>query len=426
MPQPIQVAPLGAASPVPFTSQSEANDARDCPLRWYAAWFLGYRQTGEESRAQRIGSLAHSIVAERTLPPDKLGASPMLAVAEECRKRGHLGADQDISDANDALIADIDAAFSAAATLRDSGIFNPARIVAVEQRLKVTWADLAAHAGLGATPPIHPAMLRLRAGMEGTPDIIHAPDSATLFVDDYKFRQKPDLGGADPDATLPDSQGAFYKTLVRGSGLATGREVIFRQLNVYAGPWLTVDDFLAEDSPYVTSNGIPSRDFKTLGALVKADDYAEAYRVLVERRRVASTHARTEAGKPKSIRMATPTEDWEARRFVDTLRSWPLVQVVTHKLDNTVCLDVVRDMLSCVAALLAQADAGYIPGRNLRTYERSPCRRPYGCDIQSPCVSSLGTGNVSRTLSEMASDGRLHLRTMPVGNIGDHDMEAAR
>lgn len=418
MPQTIQVAPLGAASPVPFTSQSEANDARDCPLKWYAAWWLNYRQTGEESRAQRIGSLAHSITASRTTR-SHTAEDDIVAVLAECHKRNYIYI-------TDALQADIDAAFSAADVLTDSGVLNPSRIVAIEQRLWVPWADLAEHAGLGASPTIHPAMLRLRAGMEGTPDIVHAPDDATLFVDDYKFRQKPDLGGADPDATLPDSQGAFYKTLVRGSGLAAGREVIFRQLNVYAGPWLTVDDFLAEGSPYVTSNGIPSRDLKTLGALVKPDDYAEAYRVLVERRRVASTYARTEAGKQKSIRMATPTEDWDAKRFIETLRAWPLVQVVTHKLDNTVCLDVVRDMLSCVAALLAQADAGYTPGRNLRTYERSPCRRPYGCDIQSPCVSSLGTGNVSRTLADMASDGRLHLRTLPTGNIGDRDVEAAR
>lgn len=425
MPQTIQVAPLGAASPVPFTSQSEANDARDCPLKWYAAWWLNYRQTGEESRAQRIGSLAHSITASRTTR-SHTAEDDIVAVLAECHKRNYIDHDATPDYITDALQADIDAAFSAADVLTDSGVLNPSRIVAIEQRLWVPWADLAEHAGLGASPTIHPAMLRLRAGMEGTPDIVHAPDDATLFVDDYKFRQKPDLGGADPDATLPDSQGAFYKTLVRGSGLAAGREVIFRQLNVYAGPWLTVDDFLAEGSPYVTSNGIPSRDLKTLGALVKPDDYAEAYRVLVERRRVASTYARTEAGKQKSIRMATPTEDWDAKRFIETLRAWPLVQVVTHKLDNTVCLDVVRDMLSCVAALLAQADAGYTPGRNLRTYERSPCRRPYGCDIQSPCVSSLGTGNVSRTLADMASDGRLHLRTLPTGNIGDRDVEAAR
>lgn len=424
MPQTIQVAPLGAASPVPFTSQSEANDARDCPLKWYAAWWLNYRQTGEESRAQRIGSLAHSITASRTTR-SHTAEDDIVAVLAECHKRNYIDHDATLDYIPEALQDDIDAAFSAADVLANSGVCNPSRIVAIEQRLHVTWSGLWTKADLpmGA---IHPAMLRLRAGMEGTPDIIHAPDAATLFVDDYKFRQKPDLGGADPDATLPDSQGAFYKTLVRGSGLAAGREVIFRQLNVYAGPWLTVDDFLAEGSPYVTSNGIPSRDLKTLGALVKPDDYAEAYRVLVERRRVASTHERTASGKQKSIRMATPTEDWEARRFVDTLRAWPLVQVVTHKLDNTVCIDVVRDMLSCVAALLAQADAGYTPGRNLRTYERSPCRRPYGCDIQSPCVSSLGTGNVSRTLAEMASDGRLHLRTLPTGNIGDRDVEAAR
>lgn len=422
MPQTIQVAPLGAASPVPFTSQSEANDARDCGLMWWAKWWCGYRQR-EESKAQRIGSLAHAIIATRTITGDD--ESQMSAVLAECHRRHYLHEDADLDSADRYLISDIESAISAVATLHASGIYKPSHIVAIERRVHATWADLHRNAGLDPRH-IHPAMLRLRAGMEGTKDLVHSPDESLVYVDDYKFRQKPDLGGADPDATLPDSQGAFYKTLVRGSGLAAGREVIFRQLNVYAGPWLTVDDFLAEGSPYVTSNGIPSRDLKTLGALVKPDDYAEAYRVLVERRRVASTYARTEAGKQKSIRMATPTEDWDAKRFIETLRAWPLVQVVPHKLDNTVCLDVVRDMLSCVAALLAQADAGYTPGRNLRTYERSPCRRPYGCDIQSPCVSSLGTGNVSRTLADMASDGRLHLRTLPTGNIGDHDMEAAR
>ncbi len=433
MPQPIRVTPAAPLGAIPFTSQSEANDARDCPLRWWAQWHLGYRQRGEESSAQRIGSLAHAITAGRATQQDEMTtvttASTMAPVIAECRKRGYIKPDDDLSHADESLIADIDAAFNAAAVLRDSRLFALTRIVAVEQRLRADWSDLWINAGLRTTPlDMHPAMLRLRAGMEGTPDVLHAPDKSTLFVDDYKFRQKPDLGGADPDATLPDSQGAFYKTLVRGSGLADGREVIFRQVNVYAGPWLTVDDFLADGSPYVTANGIPSRDFKTLGALVRAEDYTEAFRVLVERRRVASTHAVTANGKAKPIRMATPTETWDAARFADTLRDWPLVKVIEHKLDSTVCLDVVRDMLSCIAALLAQADAGYTPGRNLRTYERSPCRRPYGCDIQAPCVSSLGTGNgnVSATLAEMASDGRLHLRTLPPGNIGDHDLEAVQ
>lgn len=412
-----------------YTSQSEAKRALDCGLAWYAEWWLGYRQSGDESMPQRVGSLGHAVIAEHVIARHEgRPSSYTKAMLAECRKRRYTREDADGFDGADAtLMRDLDSAEDGAQILLDSGEFNPHHVTIhrgapmIEQRLQVGWASLVSHAGFDLSGfPV--AFLRCRAGMEGTPDIVHEPDGSTLFCDDYKFRQKPDLGGTvdNPDPLVPDMQGAFYKLLMRGAGIGHGKEVIFRQLNVYAGRWLSVDDLLADGSPYITEHGLPSVDFKTLGALIKPEDYETAWRALVERRRVTSLSATTAAGKKKPVRMASEAESYTFGKFLDTLRRWPLVQVIPMRLDHSVCLDVVRDMLATVSALIVQADAGQVPGRHLRSYATSPCLRPHGCSIQAPCRAAIGTGNVQATLTEMASDGRLHLRTSP-GSIGDHD-----
>jgi hypothetical protein len=417
----------GMHTPEKYTSQSEAKKALDCGLAWFAEWWLGYR-SGEESMPQRVGSLGHAYIAEHvTALHEQRTPSYTEALLAECKKRRYI---QDNADGpityDDRLHADIDAAADGAQVLLDSGVFQPHHVTIhrgapmIEQRLQVPWRHLWAIAGLD-TFKFPSAFHRHRAGMEGTPDIVHEPDASTLFCDDYKFRQKPDLGGTvdNPDPLVPDLQGAFYKLLMRGAGIGHGKEVIFRQLNVYAGRWLSVDDLLAEGSPYITEHGLPSVDLKTLGALIRPEDYETAWRALVERRRVASLSALTSTGRKKSVRMASEAETYTFGKFRDTLQRWPLVQVIPMRLDHSVCLDVVRDMLATVSALIVQADAGQVPGRHLRSYATSPCLRPHGCSIQAPCRAAIGTGNVQATLTEMASDGRLHLRATP-GSIGDH------
>lgn len=415
----------GMQSAEKYTSQSEAKRAQDCGLAWFAEWWLDYRQSGEDSRPQRVGSLGHAYIAECvTAKYERREPRYTDALLAECRKRRYAREDvDDLADLDAGLLGDLDAAESGAQTLLESGEFNPRSVTVfrgapmVEHRLQVRWLNT----GIDATK-FPAAFKRHRVGMEGTPDIVHEPDASTLYCDDYKFRQKPDLGGTvdNPDPQVPDLQGAFYKLLIRGAGIGHGKEVIFRQLNVYAGRWLSVQELLAEDSPYITEHGLPSVDFKTLGALIKPEDYETAWRALVERRRVASLSAVTAAGKRKPVRLASEAETYTFNRFLDTLRRWPLVQVVSMRLDHSVCLDVVRDMLATVSALVVQADAGQVPGRHLRSYATSPCLRPYGCSVQAPCRAAIGTGNVQATLAEMASDGRLHLRTTP-GSIGDHD-----
>ena len=78
-----------------------------------------------------------------------------------------------------------------------------------------------------------------------------------------------------------------------------------------------------------------------------------------------------------------------------------------------------RDMLAAVAMRLAQVDAGITPGRHLRTWKQAPCVRPFGCDVSSPCLASLGSNNAEATLREHLGAGRFRLDVLPT--VGDHD-----
>lgn len=399
-----------------FIAQSEGRTAQDCGMKWLAEWHHGVRPSTPESPPQRIGTIGHAIIGEHMLAMyDGRPPGPTAAVRAECVRRGYQRGEPD--DFYPEFEEEVRRAESAAEALIESPKFNPGVALVmngrpmIEQRLKVQWRELAAFGGLdiGMLAGIFHGY---RLGMEGQPDIAHVHPSV-IYIDDYKLRQKADLGGAQAESTLPDSQGAFYKVLLRGAGLPAHlrhHDLVFRQLNTYAGPWLTLEDFLREGSEYVTSHGIPSRDLKVLG-MVSAEVWEEAWRALVERRRVASAHATRTTGKgkvvPAQVRLASPAETRDAQNFIATLRATPLVEVSEFRLDHTVCVEVVRDMLAAVAGHIALLRAGTTPGRHLRTYPNAPCSRRYGCPVQEPCLAALGTGDIAATLAEMAEDGRL-------------------
>lgn len=414
-----------------YVSQSEGKDAVDCGVRWFGTWGLNHRPQHPESLPQRVGSLGHVVLAGSMLNRGRDWTGSTAVMLEESRKRGYIKPDAGLDDIDDDLRRDMDAGARGADLLLSSPDFNPGAIARtaeglplIEHRIRATWAVLAKTAGLVLPDGMMRAFFGQRVGMEGQPDIVHE-NARTLYVDDFKMRQKPDLGGTLDDMggpTLPDLQGSFYKVLLKAIGVGAGKEVIFRQLNVYAGAWLTLDDFLAYGSPYVTSAGLPSRDDKRLGACVTADVWEEAWRTLVERRRVESANAVTAAGKAKNIRLASPAEMRDAEDFIATLRRQKLVNVVEQRLDHTVCVEVVRDMLAPVAGLLAQVAAGIVPGRNLRSYRNAPCSRRFGCPVQEPCVASIGTGQIGDTLRRLAAEG--HRARLPIilGTVAEREV----
>lgn len=404
-----------------YLSQSECRTAQDCGTKWLAEWYHGVRPSAPESPAQRIGSIGHAILEEHLMVRHEGGEVSIIgAVVEECEKRGY---DLSLDD------PEVRRAEQAAETLLSSPKFAPGTALLtsdgramIEHRLRATWDHLRTFSGLDISP-LTAIFAGHRLGMEGQPDFVHERRDLVL-VDDFKFRQKIDLGGAVEQSGLPDPQGAYYKILLGG---VTRKPVVFRQINVYAGEWLTLDDFLCEGSAYITKHGIPSRDLKVLG-MVTPQVWEEAWRTLVERRRVASTHAvtTTAAGKPRkpNVRLASEAEQRDAADFLDTLRRIPLVEVSEFRLDHSVCIEVVRDMLAAVAGHLALLRAGAHPGRHLRTYHNSPCARRYGCAVQDACLASLGTFRLDETLRDMAEDGRLRreFAAARAVEVGDHDV----
>lgn len=436
--------------PTLYASQSECKLAQDCALSWYAQWYLGFRTSEAENPAMRVGTLGHACLAEYVLGVREHREWSMRdAMLRAAVPRGYATAEQvadnDIPDALDDQMA---RAREAAMSLVDSPEWDldPERLVVppfggttaplVELRLGVPWGALEVNAGLVLPPAMRAVFngeMRLhglagtphRRGMEGTPDVVHASGGAgVVYVDDYKFRTKPVDDPASPHAfalSVPDAQGAYYKTLLAGLCVGDDADVVFRQVNVYAGPWRTLDDFMRDDSPYVIDSGLPTRDPKLLGGMVQADVWAEAWRLLAERRRVNSLGATDNRGKSKPARIPTQDETEKARRFIDDLQRRRAVSIVpTPRLDPTVCLEVVRDMLAAVAALLAQADSGVTPGRNLRSYPSAPCVHPGGCRVQSPCISSLGSNNTHATFTDHAHSGRLtHLSIVPA--VAEYD-----
>ena len=412
-------------------SQSECRCAVDCPMQWLAQWHIGLRNTSPEGPAQRVGSLGHACLASHVTA--LIGLAPAAdfyaAMLAESKKRKYIADDANWSDASDDLVAHAHLASQAAQTLIDSPDFNvrfpafspldPTRTPLIEQRLRVGWDRLRTVAGLHLPPAMAATFARnaRRLGMEGTPDIVHYEDAerddSPIFLDDYKMRTKP-VDHVQADNSMADPQGAFYKILLAALEVDDGhRDVVFRQVNVYAGRWMTVEDFTDEGSPFVIATGLPTRDEKKLPGMVTPHVWARAWGELEERRRVAT------AGNPKGPRLPTANEREDARRFLDDLGRRKAVQVSHWRLEHNVCLEVVQGMLSAVAARLGELDAGITPGRNLRTWQGSPCVRPFGCDVQSPCLASLGSNNAEATFRDALTVNRYRLSIVP--DIGEHD-----
>ncbi len=413
-------------------SQSECRNAQDCGAEWLAKWHVGLRHASPEGSAQRIGSLGHAclgahVIAMLTGQPADFYAA-MLA---ESRKRHYLGAEGDWSDASQDLIDHAHLAQQAAHTLIASDDFSvrhpasspldPMRRPLIEQRLHAGWEMLRSGAGL-VLPDAMLATFRKdgrRLGMEGTPDIVHYEDDspdAPIFLDDYKMRTRP-VDSVQADNNIADPQGAFYKVLLAALQVDDGgrRDVVFRQINVYAGRWMTLEDFIDDGSPFVIATGLPTRNDKALPGMVSPEVWGQAWRILEERRRAAT------ASNAKGARLPTVNEEHDARRFLDDLSRRKAVQVSHWRLDHSVCLEVVRDMLGAVASRLANLDAGLVPGRNLRTWPGSPCTRPFGCDVRGPCLASLGSDNLVATFRDHKEVTNLRVAT----EVGEHDADGA-
>lgn len=405
-----------------YVSQSECSTALGCGLQWFGTWGLGYRPQYPENLPQRVGSMGHAILADRVLARfHGRDAGPIMAASNEREKRGW-------GDWTPELEGEFALAEQAASTLAAAIdldnlkpiIHNGAPLA--EVRLQVTWEQLArATAGRDIIAGLN----HLRAaydGIEGQPDIgLFMPHGMVMGLTrtcvDFKMRQRTDLGGAGEDSALPDPQGAFYKILLAAAGIAIDE---FKQVNVYAGPWLTLDDFMADGSPYIRADGLPSRDLNKLNAMVKADVWADAWRLLVERKRIAHSQrpvkVSEKTGKPLKGQEWTQPDNWDARQFIHHLETIPLVAVRSFRLDMSVCRDVVRDMLGAVDAHLGALAKGVTPSRNLRNFPTSPCVKRYGCPVQDSCRASLGTGNAERVMREQADAGALKRNsTAPIG-----------
>ena len=415
-----------------YISQSECGTALACGLQWFATWSLGFRPKYPENLPQRVGSMGHAILNDRVLARyHGRDPAPIIAASNEREKRGW-------GDWTPELEGEFALAEQASNTLADAInldsltpiIHNGAPLA--EVRLQVPWSQLsAATTGRDIIAGLH----HLRAaydGIEGQPDIgLLMPHGVNMGLTrtcvDFKMRQRPDLGGTDEDSAIPDPQGAFYKILLAAAGIPIDE---FKQVNVYAGPWLSLDDFMAEGSPYVRADGLPSRDLGKLGAMVKASVWADAWRLLVERKRVAHSlrpvKLSKKTGEPLKGQDWEAPDDWDAKQFIRHLETYPLVAVRSFRLDMSVCRDVVRDMLGAVDAHLGALAKGVTPSRHLRNYPTSPCVKRYGCPVQDACRASLGTGNAERVMREQADAGALSRRaTAPIGLIPARATEAA-
>ena len=423
-----------AAAPVAgkrFASQSEAGAAIECGVKWFGTWWLGHRPAYPENMPQRVGSMGHAILNDRVhavyhgRDVDPAGA----ADAERIKRKWGPWSNE--------LAGEAEQAEQAANTLAESVGLDRMRIVPntitadggplAEVRAHANWAEVAAAAGPSTILNLH-HLLAAYAGIEGQPDInVFAEaerDEVTCY--DFKMRQKPDLGGAHEDSYLPDPQGAFYKVLLRAKGIPVAE---FKQINVYAGPWLTLDDFMAEASPYVRDDGLPSRSLNGLGAMVKASVWADAWRLLVERKRIAHGLRPVRLGKkgqPLAGQEWKQPDDWDAKQFIRALETYPLVAVRSFRLDMSVCRDVVRDMLAAIDGRLAHVVARVQPSRNLRIHQSAPCVKRYGCPVQDACRASLGTGDVGRVMREQADAAMMSgMSLAPLGVLPAGVMEAA-
>jgi hypothetical protein len=354
---------------------------------------------------------------------------PQVAADVEAERRGWTGGWRDgFGQAKDAadLVArevDLDRVHLLPDLYSDPGERGPGPLAEVRLRVswgKVAWAfrnaldfhDQGWHDIISCR-----SVMRRFAGIEGQPDLVCLPEGpgGPVAIDDYKFRQKPDLGGAAAEPTgalpMPDRQGAWYLTMLRALGMAAPSGFVFRQINAYAGRWLSVDDFMSPQAgDLVTKHGLPTRDLDRMveaGGMCTADTWAEAHRLLAERRHVSrSTEVYGSRRTRRNTDVLTAAEVADARRHVETLSAWRPVVVKTMRADPLVCREVVRDVVVGVEGPLSLALRGVAPARHLQTYSSSPCMRRWGCPVASPCQSSLGTGGAVDAMLRAAQDSQ--------------------
>lgn len=413
---------------VRFLSQSEGGDWLACGVRAYSRWVLGLRDSGDESPRQQVGSIGHAILADRAAARHRgVRRDPAAAAgAEAARRRWPNGWVDGLSQAEAA--ADLVA--------RDMGLDDACLVPDLysctggplaEVRLHAPWGKVAwafkdgPTMSRGWSDVTHcSAVMRRFDGIEGQPDLVYLPDGpgGVTAIVDYKFRQRPDLGGAgEPGGAslLPDRQGAWYLTILRALGMQSPGGFEFRQVNVYAGVWLTVDDFMDAASgrgarDLVTTHDLPTRDLSRMGdagGMVTAEVWSEAHRLLAQRRHDLrqSVASRDAAGRKfRSQPMLSAAEEADARRMVETLRAHRPVVVRRVRADPQVCREVVRDVIVGVEGPLSLALRGVTPARHLQTYPGSPCVRQWGCPVSVPCQSSLGTNSVADALQQAAED----------------------
>ena len=405
-----------------YLSQSECSDWAACGLKAYARWVAGLRD-GDESPRQMVGSMAHAILADRTLARFRgSDADPWAACTAEAERRrwaeSYSDGFEQASDAADLVACEVglDHAHLVPDVWSSAEEAGGPRPLA-EVRLHVPWQrimwsmDQRGWADVLACK----AVLRRFAGMEGQPDLVCLPEGpgGPVAIDDYKFRQRPDLGAPNDSggAALPDRQGSWYLTMLRALGLAAPSGFVFRQINAYAGRWLSVDDFMSPTAgALVTDRGLPTRDRGRMvdaGGMATPEVWAEAHRLLAQRRldrRFAEWNASKKRSKyPERL---TAAEEADARRFVAELAAWRPVDVRTFRADPLVCREVVRDMVVGVEGPLSLAMRGVSPARHLQTYAGSPCTRAWGCPVKGPCQSSLGTFTAADALRRAAEDAR--------------------
>ena len=433
-----------------FLSQSECSDWLTCHLRAWTRWVLGYRAPDDDGPAQRVGSIGHVLLREMVSDAwhgraQRLHSLPMTAAVQAEAAKRRWSESIDLAAEHAQAIPGARAIWDAldldhAQVMPDLYSADPATRGGAlsEKRIAVPWKalrdghdrgddDVMAGINMCSCPAVHSHF----AGIEGTPDLVMMPHGAggPVVVVDYKFRQKPDLGGAlvDPLETVPNRQAAWYLILLRAAGLQSAGGFEFWQANAYAGRRLVADDFVriaqgggtsqAEDA-LILQSGLPTRDAGRIGecGMTSADEWAEAHRILTNLRhdramadwRAAPPPPVGSRAKPRPPpERLTAAEQEGATRFISDLRARPDVVIRKVPADPEVCRELVRDMIVAVDGPLGQALRGLTPARNLQDHARSNCVRPYGCPIQSPCRASIGTWNVRRTLQDLAEQGAL-------------------
>jgi hypothetical protein len=260
------------------------------------------------------------------------------------------------------------------------------------------------------------------AGMEGAMDIVTFPNGPAdpAAIIDYKFRTKPDLGGAATPTVTPGRQSSWYLTLLRALGFRPAGGVEFWEANVYAGEYLTRDQIITAGrmphsatqtaSAFIVKGGLPSCDlsrYSDAGYMITAEDWAEAHRVLANERHTRRVSDwRFAGGKGKCPDLLTTHEREQANKFIADLCAWKPVEIRKVRADPAVCAEVVRDLIVGVEGPLAVSLRGLSPARHLQSHPKGPCERRYGCPIQDPCKASLGTGDVLVALRHSAEVAR--------------------